>query len=267
MLSPALHGADETVSDGASPIPEPTRFISEHSARFNGQRIDYTATAGETYIRDLDGEPKATLFTFAYTKTNLAENETRPVTFIWNGGPGSASTWLHMGSYGPKRIVVPSDALHAGLPPYPIEEAPETILDVTDLVFIDPVGTGFSRALGDYEGKDFWGLDEDAQSMADFITTWITEHGRWNSPKFLLGESFGTTRAAAVARILEEDLSVSLNGIVFISQALDYQGSTLCPRQSDFFHHLRTYYGRHCSVSRTGRTGTRKPDSVFTAGP
>lgn len=226
MLSPALHGADETVAGGASPIPEPTRFMSEHSARFNGQRIDYTATAGETYIRDLKGKPKATLFTFAYTKTNLAENETRPVTFVWNGGPGSASTWLHMGSYGPKRIVVPSDALHAGLPPYPIEEAPETILDVTDLVFIDPVGTGFSRALGDYEGKDFWGLDEDAQSMADFITTWITEQGRWNSPKFLLGESFGTTRAAAVARILEEDLSVSLNGIVFISQALDYQGST-----------------------------------------
>ncbi|MEC8356452.1 MAG: serine carboxypeptidase, partial [Pseudomonadota bacterium] len=101
MLSPALHGADETVADGASPIPEPTRFISEHSARFNGQRIDYTATAGETYIRGLKGEPKATLFTFAYTKTNLAENETRPVTFVWNGGPGSASTWLHMGSYGP----------------------------------------------------------------------------------------------------------------------------------------------------------------------
>ena len=226
ILGPSLHAADKAVLNSASEIQEPTRFISEHSARFNGQRVDYTATAGETFIRNLQGEPKATVFTFAYTKNNLTDGEIRPVTFIWNGGPGSSSTWLHMGSYGPMRIVVPTDAQHAGLPPYPIEEAPETILDSTDLVFIDPVGTGFSRALGDYEGKDFWGLDEDAKSMANFIITWITEHGRWNSPKFLIGESFGTTRAAAVARIMEEDLSVSLNGIVFISQALDYQGST-----------------------------------------
>ena len=98
-------------------IPEPTRFVSEHSGRFNGERIDYQAVAGETYIRDLEGEPRASIFTFAYTKTNLTEEEVRPVTFIWNGGPGSSSTWLHMGSYGPKRIVVPSDARHAGLPP------------------------------------------------------------------------------------------------------------------------------------------------------
>ena len=207
-------------------IPEPTRFVSEHSGRFNGERIDYQAVAGETYIRDLEGEPRASIFTFAYTKTNLTEKEVRPVTFIWNGGPGSSSTWLRMGSYGPKRIVVPSDARHAGLPPYPVVDAQETILDVSDLVFIDPVGTGFSRALGENEGKDFWGLDEDAESMADFIATWITEHGRWNSPKFLLGESFGTTRAAAVAKLMEEDRSISLNGIVFVSQALDYQGST-----------------------------------------
>lgn len=207
-------------------IPEPTRFVTQHSGRFNGERVDYEATAGETYIRDLEGEPKATIFTFAYVKTNLAEGEERPVTFVWNGGPGSSSTWLHMGSYGPKRIVVPSDGEHAGLPPYPILDAPETILDVTDLVFIDPVGTGFSRALGEYEGKDFWGLYEDADSMALFIQTWISEHGRWNSPRFLLGESFGTTRAAAVAKIMEDDLAISLNGILFVSQALDYQGST-----------------------------------------
>ena len=207
-------------------IPEPVRFVTEHSGQFNGSRIDYQSIAGETFIRDLVGVPKATIFTFAYLKTNLKDGEVRPVTFVWNGGPGSSSTWLHMGSYGPKRVVVPSDGEHAGLPPYPIVEAPETILDVTDLVFIDPVGTGYSRALGEYEGKDFWGLNEDANSMALFIQTWIDEQNRWNSPKFLLGESFGTTRAAAVAQILEGELSISLNGILFISQALDYQGST-----------------------------------------
>ncbi|MCG8415661.1 MAG: hypothetical protein MI746_15705, partial [Pseudomonadales bacterium] len=173
--------ADEH-EETAVEIPEPMRFVTAHSSEFNDERIDYEAIAGETYIKDLEGEPKATIFTFAYLKTNLEEGEVRPVTFVWNGGPGSSSTWLHMGSYGPKRIVVPSDGEHAGLPPYPIVDAPETILDVTDLVFIDPVGTGFSRALGEYEGKDFWGLNEDADSMALFIQTWINEQNRWNSP-------------------------------------------------------------------------------------
>jgi carboxypeptidase C (cathepsin A) len=149
------------------------------------------------------------------------------------------------------------------LPPYPVVDAPETILDVSDLVFIDPVGTGFSRALGEYEGKDFWGLDEDAESMADFIATWITEHGRWNSPKFLLGESFGTTRAAAVAKLMEEDRSISLNGIVFVSQALDYQGSTpLRARQFGFLYHLCAYDGCNCLVSWTRATTPGKPGGI-----
>jgi len=236
LLFSTLTTADDHEAEVSTDIPEPTLFISEHSNRFNNQRIDYQAIAGETYIRDIEGEPKASIFTFAYMKTNLQEGEVRPITFVWNGGPGSASVWLHMGSYGPKRIVVPSDAAHAGLPPYPIVDAPETILDVTDLVFVDPVGTGYSRALGSYEGKDFWGLNEDADSMALFIRTWITEHGRWNSPKFLLGESFGTTRAAAVAKIMEGEMDISLNGILFVSQALDYAGSTPYVRDNIISH-------------------------------
>jgi len=207
-------------------VPEPTVFVTQHRGRFNGQAIEYTATAGETYVRDNDGEPKASIFTFAYIKKNVGENEVRPVTFVWNGGPGSASLWLHMGTFGPKRVSVPSEAGHAGAPPYAIVDATETILDVTDLVFVDPVGTGFSRALGDHESKEFWGLNEDAQSMAEFIRTWVTENGRWNSPRFLLGESYGSTRAATVAKIMEGDMMMSLNGIIFVSQALDYQGST-----------------------------------------
>ena len=217
-------------------IPEPTRFVTEHRGRFNGQSIEYTATAGETYLRDKTGKPTASIFTFAYTKSNVAEDEFRPVTFLWNGGPGSASLWLHMGTYGPKRVSVPSDAGYPGPPPYPLIDSPETILDVTDLVFVDPVGTGFSRALGDTESKEFWGLHEDARSMADFIHTWVTENGRWNAPRFLLGESYGTTRAATVARILEQDLMLALNGIVFVSQALDYQGSTPYVRDNIIAH-------------------------------
>ena len=214
LILPSFTSAAQEEEKETAKIPEPRHFVSEPSGQFNGERIDYTATAGETYLRDLFDEPTATIFTFSYVKTNLSANESRPVTFVWNGGPGSASTWLHMGGYGPKRIVVPSEAEHSGTPPYPTVDAPETILDVTDLVFIDPVGTGFSRALGEHEGAEFWGLNEDADSMASFIRTWITENERWNSPKFLLGESFGTTRAAVVANILEGDLSISLNGIV-----------------------------------------------------
>ncbi len=131
------------------PVPEPTSFVTQHSGRFNDNRVDYQVSAGETYLQDKEGKPKAAIFTFAYTKTNLADGEVRPVTFVWNGGPGSASLWLHMGTLGPRRISVPSDATHPGPPPYPVLDAPETILDVTDLVFVDPVGTGFSRALGD----------------------------------------------------------------------------------------------------------------------
>jgi carboxypeptidase C (cathepsin A) len=221
-----VHAAEDTGEEETRPIPEPTSFVSRHSARFNGESIEYTATAGETYVRDKDGEPKASIFTFAYTKDDVDDDEVRPVTFVWNGGPGSASLWLHMGTYGPMRVSVPSDASHSGAPPYPVVPASETILDVTDLVFVDPVGTGFSRSLGEHESKEFWGLKEDAQSMAEFIRTWVTDNGRWNSPRFLLGESYGTTRAAAVANILESEFMMSLNGIVFISQALDYQGST-----------------------------------------
>jgi len=221
---------------GSAPIPEPTRFVTSHRGRYNGTAIDYTATAGETYLRDKEGAPKASIFSFAYTRNGVDAAESRPVTFLWNGGPGAASLWLHMGTFGPRRVSVPTDASYPGAPPYPVVDSGETLLDVTDLVFVDPVGTGFSRALGDHEGKEFWGLYEDARSMAEFIQAWVTEHGRWNSAKFLLGESYGTTRAAAVAKILENELMLGLNGIVFVSQALDYQGSTPYVRDNIIAH-------------------------------
>ncbi|MEM1433241.1 MAG: serine carboxypeptidase [Pseudomonadota bacterium] len=219
------HTADSEDSAQA-PIPEAVAFTSRHSGTFNGRVLSYTARAGETYLRDDDGKPTATLFTFDYLAADTDTEANRPVTFVWNGGPGSASLWLHMGSLGPKRVVVPSDATHPGPPPYPIIDAPETVLDVTDLVFFDPVGTGYSRALGEADGPDFWGLVEDAETTARFIRQWLTEHGRWNSPRFLLGESFGTTRAAAVAELLEDDFMIGLNGLIFVSQALNYAGST-----------------------------------------
>lgn len=260
FFASAVYAADnaETKKE-AKPIPAARQFISEHKGRFNGQNINYTVTAGETYLRDKNSQETASIFTFAYTK-NDKKGQSRPVTFIWNGGPGSASTWLHMGAFGPKRVKVPSDAQFPGTPPYPILDTPESILDVSDLVFIDPVGTGFSRALGKHKGKEFWGLKEDAASMAEFIRTWITDNGRWNSPRFLLGESYGTTRAAAVANILENDLSISLNGIVFISQALDYQGSTPYVRDNIISH--ITYLPTMAAAAAYHGKITPKPESL-----
>jgi carboxypeptidase C (cathepsin A) len=234
LLVSVMPAFAEEAADTAEPevlqepveIPDPQVFVTQHTGTFNGVVVNYAASAGETYLRDEDGEPKASIFSFAYTRNGVDDPTQRPVMFIWNGGPGSASLWLHMGTFGPKRVVVPSDAQNAGAPPYPLVDNPLTLLDVTDLVFVDPVGTGFSRPLGKHEGKEFWGLDEDATSVADFIQQWITENGRWNSPKFIAGESFGTTRAAAVADILEGRRGISLNGIIMISQALDYTGST-----------------------------------------
>ena len=202
---------------------EPQTFIKSFSGRFNDQRIAYTVTAGETFLKDDDGEPTASIFTVAYTKDEEDDPTTRPVTFVFNGGPGSASLWLHMGVFGPKRVVVPSDGSDAGAAPYNIEDNPLSILDVTDMVFIDPVGTGYSRTLGDTEGKEFWGLREDARSIAEFIRLYLTQNGRWNSPKYVAGESYGTTRAAQLVNELQRTFTgVALNGVIMISAILDF---------------------------------------------
>lgn len=207
---------------GAGAIPAPVVSVTQHTGVFGGQRISYRAIAGETYLKDKNGKPLAAMTSYSYIKDG-PRDPNRPVTFLWNGGPGSGSVWLHMGAFGPKRVVVPSDARDDGAAPFPIVDNPESLLDVTDLVFIDPIGTGFSRALGDTDPKDYWGVTKDARSVAEFIRLWLSEHGRWNSPKYIGGESYGTTRAAAVINELEGGYSdVSINGILLISAILDF---------------------------------------------
>jgi len=223
--------------EASKPVPEPKVFVTTHSGRFGNATVAYTAAAGETYLLDDKGEPKASIFSFAYQKDGIKDPATRPITFLWNGGPGSSSFWLHMGSMGPRRVEVPSDAKDAGPPPYKVEDNTLALLDVTDLVFVDPVGTGFSHALGRHDNKEFWGLNEDADAIAEFIRTWVTQNKRWLSPKYLLGESFGTTRAGAVAGRLEGGSpALSLNGLVLISQALDYTGSS--PQPDNLIAHV-----------------------------
>lgn len=212
----------------ARPIPPPDVSVTRHSGTFGGQRINYTAIAGETYLKAEDGTPRAAIFSTSYLKEQRDPN--RPVTFLFNGGPGSGSVWLHMGAFGPKRVAIPSDGSDDGAPPYPIVDNPDSLLDVTDLVFIDPVGTGFSHALGKTEPKEFWGVTKDAESIAQFIRLWLNEHGRWNSPKYLGGESYGTTRSAAVVNQLEGAYNdVSLNGVILISTVLDFAAGADTP--------------------------------------
>lgn len=191
------------------------------SGTFGGRSIRYTATVEEQVLKGEDGTPKAAIVTTSYVAE--PRDPSRPVTFLFNGGPGSGSVWLQMGAFGPKRVAIPSDARDDGAPPYPILDNPDSLLDVTDLVFIDPVGTGFSHTIGDTKGEEYWGVTKDAKSVAKVIRMWLSENGRWNSPKFLGGESYGTTRSAAVVHELEGAYNdVSLNGVILISTVLDF---------------------------------------------
>lgn len=221
LLAATAHAADEKPAEKPADTPAPMVSITRHSGTFGGAKIAYTATARETYLKAEDGTPKASIFSTSYVKDGY--DPTRPVTFLFNGGPGSGSLWLHMGAFGPKRVAIPSNGTDDGAPPYPIRENPDSLLDATDIVFIDPVGTGFSKALGKTEAKSYWGVTADAKSVAEFIRIWLNENGRWNSPKYLGGESYGTTRTAAVANELEGRYNdVALNGLILISAVLDF---------------------------------------------
>lgn len=234
LSGPALLSQEPDATVPAPPVVvEPVSFVTEHEGVFGAagseEPMRYRATAGELHLRNEEGQPTAAVFSFTYER--LPIDRKRPVTFVFNGGPGSASVWLHMGVFGPRRVVVPSEADgDDGAAPFEIVDNPLSVLDLTDLVFIDPVGTGFSRVVGQGEEKDFYGLVEDARSIAQFVRRWITENQRWNAPKYLAGESFGTTRAAAVtAELARGGQNLALNGLILISQALDYTGSTPSP--------------------------------------
>lgn len=209
-------------------INEPKSFITSHTITNGGQKVAYKAIASETYLKDKNNSPVASIWSVAYIKQGVTDQKTRPVTFVFNGGPGSASMWLHMGLFGPEVVKVDSDAKEDdGAAPYNLKTNSSGIFDITDLVFIDPVGTGYSKVVGKGKTEDYWGLNEDAMSIAKFIRQWVTENNRWFSPKYLAGESFGTTRAVAVANTLEGGgQNMALNGLILISQALDYAGST-----------------------------------------
>jgi carboxypeptidase C (cathepsin A) len=193
-----------------------------HVVSVGGAKLEYKATAGRLPLKDDEGKTTADVFFIAYTKTGVDDLAHRPITFAFNGGPGSSSVWLHLGAFGPKRVVL-GDEGEAPPPPYRLVDNEDTLLDLTDLVFIDPVSTGYSRSPDPKEEKQFHGVEEDVHSVGDFIRLYVTRFNRWESPKFLAGESYGTTRAAGLAGYLQDRHGIYLNGIVLVSAVLNFE--------------------------------------------
>ncbi len=227
---------------------------THHEVTINGQKVFYDATAGYMVLPSYEGKPKANIFYIAYTKTDGPPPKTedgsqpdpgadskskkdepsdradltRPITFCFNGGPGSSSVWLHLGAIGPRRVPMSDgeerpDEPAIPTPPYRLVENEHSWLDLSDLVFIDPVGTGYSRPVEGEQARQFQGLEEDIQSVGEFIRLYTVKHKRWHSPKFLSGESYGTTRAAGLANYLQDTHGMYLNGIVFVSTVHNFQ--------------------------------------------
>ena len=202
--------------------PEEKVVQTKHSVKIGGQENRYTATAGTLLLKLEDGTPKASVFYVAYTKDDVSDTTKRPLTFTFNGGPGAASIWLHLGAFGPRRVEM-GDVGALLPPPYKLVDNEYSLLDVTDLVFIDPVSTGYSRAVPGEAPKQFHGVQEDIESVGDFIRLYATRNKRWTSPKFLAGESYGTTRAAGLSGYLQQRYGMYLNGIILISSILNFQ--------------------------------------------
>jgi len=271
LATPTMAAEDK--GGNSAPVEAPKTYETDHAGTFGGNKIKYKAIAGETHLKNDKGEATASIFSVTYLRTDVKSSAGRPVFFIFNGGPGSASVWLHLGVYGPKRVAVPSEAEDDGAAPFQLIDNPLSILDMVDMVFIDPVGTGYSRAIGTGEGKDFWGIKNDAQSVAEFIRLWLVKHKRWNSPKYLSGESYGTTRAAALLDELQGGWTdIAINGVVFVSSILDFQTARYQPgNDTPYISYLPTMAATawyHGKVDKAGRTLEGFMDEVraFTLG-
>jgi carboxypeptidase C (cathepsin A) len=247
LAMPASFAEESSAGDKAEASAEKSPFkpeahTSDGSVTVGGKRVDYQAIAGTLVVhpKGWDDVPKlphedgqkedgdedhgptaeASIFYVAYfAKGGPAEG--RPITFLFNGGPGSSSVWLHMGAFGPKRVVTLDDS-HTPAAPYQLVNNDSSLLDASDLVFVDAPGTGFSRIAGKDKDRSFYGIDPDAHAFAEFITRFLSKYNRWNSPKYLFGESYGTTRAAVLSNLLQSDYATDLNGVILLSQILNF---------------------------------------------
>ena len=246
-LAPAHAQSKEEVVLSKQPSAKPEELKAEQQASkgsvtIAGATIPYDAFAGTIVVHpkgwddvpqnadkdDKNLEPQTSMFYVAYFKSGDS-NAQRPVTFFYNGGPGSSTVWLHMGAFGPKRVITLDDS-HTPAAPYSIVNNDFSLLDATDLVFVDAPGTGFSRVAGKDREKAFYGVDADAEAFAGFISQFLAKYGRWNSPKYLFGESYGTTRSAALINLLETGRFIDFNGVILLSQCLGYDNGADWPQ-------------------------------------
>lgn len=219
LLALPLAAQEDNEKSPAAEKPEAKSSTTRHAVRIDGQNIEYAATAGWLIMENDEGEPIARFGYTAYTREGM-DPAKRPIMFAFNGGPGSSSIWLHMGILGPSRVVVTDEGFTA---PPPSQRVPNeySIIDVTDLVMLDPVGTGYSKPLGDTEGTEFWGVDQDIKSVGAFIKKYVTENGRWASPKYILGESYGGVRSAGLVWYMQNTHGMNFNGVILVSPFLN----------------------------------------------
>jgi carboxypeptidase C (cathepsin A) len=237
LTSIAVLVAAQTTPPGTPPPPAPsaqnpppteTSSVTKHQITVNGKTLAYTATAGTLVLKKDDGKPSASMFYVAYTRDDVPDKSKWPITYSFNGGPGSSSVWLHMGALGPKRVDMGAEGQQP-TPPYRLVDNTDTTLTYSDIVFIDPVSTGYSRAAPGENASEFHGFQGDLKSVAEFIRLYTERAGRWASPKFLAGESYGTTRAAALSEYLLTNHGLYLNGVVLISSVLNFQTISFAP--------------------------------------
>ncbi|MGF7232114.1 S10 family peptidase, partial [Arachidicoccus sp.] len=219
------HAVLERHDSGTIDYKAPQKSVTEGSVTVEGKKIDYQAVAGTLILKNSDDKPTISIFYTAYFKAGEKDPSQRPITFIYNGGPGSATFWLHMGAWGPQRVLLNDTSRTKA--PYKTVNNDYSLLDASDLVFIDAPGTGFGKIItkdmgGAGDPKDFYGIDQDGSAFANFIQQFISQYNRWNSPKYLFGESYGTFRSAVVSNILETRDKINLNGIILLSQLLNY---------------------------------------------
>jgi len=258
------------------PPLEEKSSVTHHSAKIAGQTLTYTATAATYVIKDDEGNPKTSFFFVAYTKDGVQDLSKRPVAFSYNGGPGSASLFVHMG-FGPRRVALTPDG-HGMPAPYSIVDNEESLLDGTDLVFVDAVSTGYSRPSPGENPNQFHGIVEDANYFSDFIYQYITRNERWASPKYLIGESYGTTRSAELAGVLERRHEIYLNGIVLVSAVLNFDsldfnpGNDLPPMAflptyatTAWYHHLLSPDMQKMSIEQVAQQAREFADGDYAA--
>ena len=262
---------DKETKEEEKPNKEPVDIIveSKHSITIGGKKINYTVNTGiiilkeESSDRDKEAEdakPKASFFFAAYTLDSVEDRSKRPITFAYNGGPGSSSVWLHLGMVGPRRVSM-SDEGFMPQPPFKLVDNEFSLLDVTDLVFIDPVSTGYSRPVEGQKAREFHGFRRDIETVGEFIRLYTTRNKRWTSPKFLLGESYGTTRSAGLSGYLQERYGMYLNGIMLISSILNFQTAYFDPGNDlPYILFLPTYAA---TAHFHGKVKTRKSLASF----